>query len=73
MIWSECLYYVTSTVVKIWQYTHAPLSDDWYYKNEISAIFMPPFEEEGVYCFANVGLSVGLSVGRPHGLRWFTW
>jgi hypothetical protein len=23
---------------------------------------MPPFEEEGVYCFANVGLSVGLSV-----------
>ena len=24
-------------------------------------IFMPPFEEEGVYCFA---MSVGLSVGR---------
>jgi hypothetical protein len=24
--------------------------------------FMPPFEEEGVYCFANVGLSVSLSV-----------
>ena len=27
-------------------------------------IFMPPFEEEGVYCFANVGRSVCLSVGR---------
>jgi hypothetical protein len=23
---------------------------------------MPPFEEEGAYCFAYVGLSVGLSV-----------
>jgi hypothetical protein len=25
-------------------------------------LIMPPFEEEGVYCFANVGLFVGLSV-----------
>jgi hypothetical protein len=25
-------------------------------------LFMPPFGEEGVYCFANVGLSVCLSV-----------
>jgi hypothetical protein len=33
------------------------------------SLFMPPFEEERVYCFANVGLSVGLSVGRPHGFR----
>jgi hypothetical protein len=32
-------------------------------------IFMPPFEEEGVYCSANVGLSVG----RPHGVRWLYW
>ena len=30
---------------------------------------MPPFEEEGVYCFANVGLLVGLSVVRPNGFR----
>ncbi|XP_052260357.1 putative zinc finger and SCAN domain-containing protein 5D isoform X2 [Dreissena polymorpha] len=29
-------------------------------------IFMPPFEEEGVYCFAHVGLSVGPST------RWFS-
>ena len=29
---------------------------------------MPPhFEEEGVYCFANVGRSVGLSVCRSVG------
>ena len=28
------------------------------------SIFMPLFEEEGVYCFANVGLSVGMLVGR---------
>ena len=26
-------------------------------------IFMPPFEEVGVYCFANASLSVGPSVG----------
>jgi hypothetical protein len=36
-------------------------------------ICMPPFEEEGVYCFAHVGLSVcryvGLSVGPS--TRWF--
>ena len=25
---------------------------------------MPPFEEEGVYCFANVGRSVGWSVDQ---------
>ena len=25
---------------------------------------MPPFEEEAVYCFANVGRSVGRSVGQ---------
>ena len=30
---------------------------------------MPPFGEEGVYCFANVGRSVCLSVGRPNGFR----
>jgi len=30
---------------------------------------MPPFEEEGVYCFAHVGLLVGLSVGPS--TRWF--
>ena len=39
----------------------------------IEDIFMPPFEEEEVYCFANVGRSVcrsvGLSVGRPDGFR----
>ena len=29
---------------------------------------MPPFEEEGVYCFAHVGLSVGL----PGGFRTIT-
>ena len=28
-------------------------------------VIMPSFEEEGVYCFANV--LVGLSVGRPNG------
>ena len=27
-------------------------------------LVMPPFEEKGVYCFAHVSLSVGLSVGR---------
>ena len=29
-------------------------------------IFMPPFEEAGVYCFALVGRSVRRSVRRPH-------
>ncbi len=35
---------------------------------------MPPFEEEGVYCFAHVGLSVGLWVGRSVGpsTRWLS-
>ncbi|KAH3894426.1 hypothetical protein DPMN_018583 [Dreissena polymorpha] len=33
------------------------------------SICMPPFEEEGVYCFAHVGRYVGLSVGPP--TRWF--
>ena len=37
--------------------------------NSFPMIFMPPFEEEGVYCFANVGRSVGMSVGRPNGFR----
>ena len=32
-------------------------------------LFMPPFKEEGVYCFANVGWLVGRSVGRPNGFR----
>ena len=32
-------------------------------------IILPPFEEEGVYCFANVGRSLCLSVGRPNGFR----
>ena len=27
-------------------------------------IVMPPFEEEGVYCFANVGMLVGRSVDK---------
>ena len=27
-------------------------------------IFMPPFEKGGAYCFAHVGRSVGMSVGR---------
>ena len=31
------------------------------------AFIMPPFKEEGVYCFANVGRSVGLSVRRSVG------
>ena len=31
---------------------------------------MPPFEEEGVYCFAHVGLSVGRSVGPS--TRWLS-
>ena len=30
----------------------------------LSVFFMPPFKEEGVYCFANIGRSVGMSVGR---------
>ena len=30
----------------------------------MSAIFMPPFEKEGVYCFANVGRSVCRSVDQ---------
>ena len=33
--------------------------------NTSPSIFMPPFEEEGVYCFANVGQSVG----RPDDFR----
>jgi hypothetical protein len=34
---------------------------------------MPPFEEEGVYCFAHVGLSVvGLSVRPPGGCQTIT-
>ena len=38
----------------------------------ISYIFMPPFEEEGVYCFAHVGRSVGPSVRPPDGFRMIT-
>ncbi|KAH3770246.1 hypothetical protein DPMN_171530 [Dreissena polymorpha] len=30
-------------------------------------IFMPPFEEEGVYCFAPVGRSVGRRPGADQG------
>ena len=33
----------------------------------IYSIFMPPFEEEGVYCFAHVGRTVGLSLRPPGG------
>ena len=33
---------------------------------------MPPFNEVGVYCFAHVGPSVGLSVGIPNLVR-ITW
>ena len=48
-----------------------------YYNQQLSVckhadtrtFIMPPFEEEGVYCFANVGRSVGMSVGRPNGFR----
>ena len=40
----------------------------WFSKLKIS-LFMRPFEEEGVYCFANVGRSVGMSVGRPNDFR----
>ena len=36
---------------------------------KIIIIFMPPFEGEEVYCFANVGQSVCRSVGRPNGFR----
>ena len=32
-------------------------------------IFMPTLEEEGVYCFANVGRLVYRSVCRPNGFR----
>ena len=32
--------------------------------DEVCSVIMPPFEEEGVYCFANVGRFVGLLVGR---------
>ena len=35
-------------------------------------IFMPPFEEEEVYCFAHVGRSVGPSVRPPGGFRMIT-
>ena len=34
---------------------------------------MPPFEEEGVYCFADVGRSVRPSVRIPNGFRMITW
>ena len=46
---------------KYWLYTRYR----WY--DEIMVVlvnYYVPFEEEGVYCFANVGLSVCLSVGR---------
>ena len=32
--------------------------------NRSYSVIMPPFEEEGVYCFANVGWSVGMSVDQ---------
>ena len=35
----------------------------------INILFVPTFEEEGVYCFTNVGRSVG----RPDGFRWLSW
>ena len=37
-----------------------------YFEKKVVAVrfLCPPFEEEGVYCFANVGRSVGLSVGQ---------
>ncbi len=34
--------------------------------------FMPPFEEEWVYCFAHVGWSVRRSVRPPDGFRMIT-
>ena len=33
---------------------------------------MPPFNEVGVYCFANVGRSVRRSVGSPYLARMIT-
>ena len=30
----------------------------------LNNVIMPPLKEEGVYCFANVGRLVGMSVGR---------
>jgi len=35
-------------------------------KTAVCAIIMSPFEEEGAYCFANVGRSVCPSYGRPN-------
>ena len=32
-------------------------------------VIMPPFNEIGVYCFAHVGRSIGLSVGIPNLVR----
>ena len=43
-----------------------------YYAFWLFQIFMPPFNEVGVYCLANVGRSVGLSVGRPYLVRMIT-
>ena len=34
-------------------------------KMSVNKVIMSPFEEEGVYCIANVGRSVG----RPNGFR----
>jgi hypothetical protein len=50
--------------VMVWYYTL------YVYWNFISVSFYnyAPFEEEGVYCFANAGLSVCLSVRRSVGL-----
>jgi len=42
------------------------------YKYMNRMIFMPPFEEKGVYCFAHVGRSVGRSVRPPGGCRMIT-
>ena len=36
---------------------------------QFNILFMPPSEEEGVYCFANVGRYVGQSSSRPNGFR----
>ena len=34
------------------------------HKENYLQICMPPFEKGGAYCFAHIGRSVGMSVGR---------
>ena len=41
------------------QYTPSSSKGDIIIKHHVVCIFMPPFEEETVYCFVHVGQSVG--------------